>query len=87
MHFGGAITRALMEKRYEDAKILKLQKAKPGYEISGAISDEVRPRLANLQILLTTRHEELATAEDIDSCKICGQFMEMIKKILNGSKL
>ena len=87
MNFGGAITRALKEERYDDAEKLKLLRAEPGYEISGAISDEVRPRLANLQILLTTRHEELATAEDIDSCKICGQFMEMIKKILNGSKL
>ena len=76
-----------MEKRYEDAKILKLQKAKPGYETSEALSDEARPRLAHLQTLLATRFEELATAEDIDSCEICGQYMDMIEKILNGTKL
>ena len=76
-----------MEKRFEDAEKLKLQRAEPGYEISGAISDEARPRLAHLQTLLTIRFEELATAEDIDSCKICGQYMDMIGKILNGTKL
>ena len=87
MHFDGAITRALKAKRYVDARRLKLQKAEPGYETSEALSDEVRPRLEHLQALLTTRFEELATAEGIDDCEICSQFMDMIEKILNGTKL
>ena len=49
--------------------------------------DKVRRRLVILQTLLTTRFEELATAEDIDNCEISGQYMDMIKNILNGSKL
>ena len=87
MHFGGAITRAIMQKRFEDARKLKLQKTEPGYETSEALSDEVRPRLEHLQELLTSRFEELATAEEIDNCEICSQFLDMIEKILNGSKL
>ena len=87
MHFGGAITRAIMQKRYEDARKLKLQKTEPGYETSEALSDEVRPRLEHLMELLTTRFEELATAEEIDNCEICGQYMDMIVKILNSTKL
>ena len=87
MHFGEAVKRALMEKRYEDAEKLKLRRAEPGYETSEALSDEVRPRLEHLQELLTSRFEELATAEDIDNCKICNQHMDMINKILHGPKL
>ena len=87
MHFGEAIKRALMEKRYKDAEKLKLRRAEPGYEISEAISDEVRPRLQMLQTLLTTQYEELAIAEDTESCKICNQHMDMINKILHGPKL
>ena len=87
MHFGGAITRAIMQKRYEDARKLKLQKTEPRYETSEALSDEVRPRLEHLMELMTTRFEELATAEEIDNCEICGQYMDMIVKILNSTKL
>ena len=87
MHFDGAITRALKAKRYEDARKLKLQKAKPGYETSEALSDEVRPRLEHLQALLTTRLNELIDDKEIDNCEICGQYMDMIEKILNVSKL
>ena len=87
MHFAAAIIRAIMEKRYEDAEKLKLRRAEPGYEISEAIGDEVRSRLEMLQTLLTTQYEELATAEDIESCKICNQHMDMINKILHGPKL
>ena len=87
MHIGGTITSALLEKRYEDAKTLKLQRAEAGYETPEALSDIVRPRLEELQTLLATCFEELATAEDIDNCEICGQFVDMIEKILHGSKL
>ena len=87
MHFDGAITRALKAKRYEDARRLKLQKAEPGYETSEALSDEVKPRLEHLQALLTTRFDKLADDGGIDDCEICGQFMEMIEKVLNGTKL
>ena len=87
MHFDGAITRALKAKRYEDARKLKLQKTEPGYETSEALSDEVRPRLEHLQTLLATRFDELADDGGIDDCEICGQFMDMIEKILNGTKL
>ena len=87
MHFGGAITRAIMQKQYEDARKLKLQKTEPGYETSEALSDEVRPRLEHLQALLTSRFEELATAGEIDNCEICGQFMDIIENILNSTKL
>ena len=76
-----------MEKRYTDAEKLKLRRAEPGYEISEAISDEVRSRLEMLQTLLTTHYEELAVAEDIGSCKICNQHMDVINKILHGPKL
>ena len=87
MHFDEAITRALKAKRYEDARRLKLQKAEPGYETSEALSDEVRPRLEHLQALLTTRLVELADNREIDNCEICCQYMDMIEKILNSTKL
>ena len=87
MHFDEAITRALKARKYEDARKLKLQKAEPGYETSEAISDEVRPRLAHLQALLATRLDELADDGEIDDCEICGQYMDMIEKVLNDSKL
>ena len=87
MHFGEAIKRALMEKRFEDAENLKLRRAEPVYEISEAISDEVRSRLEMLQTLLTTHYEELAVAEDIESCRICNQHMDVINKILHSPKL
>ena len=87
MHFDEAITRALKARKYEDARKLEIEKAEPGYETSEALSDEVRPRLEHLQTLLTTRLEELADDGGIDDCEICGQFMDMIEKILNVSKL
>ena len=87
MHFDEAITRALKARKYEDARKLEILKAKPGYETSEALSDEVRPRLEHLQTLLTTRLEELIDDKKIDNCEICGQFMDMIEKILNVSKL
>ena len=87
MHFDGAIKRALKARKYEDARKLEILKAKPGYETSEALSDEVRPRLEHLQALLSTRLEELIDDKKIDNCEICGQFMDMIEKILNVSKL
>ena len=87
MHFDEAITRALKARKNEDARKLKLQKAEPGYETSEALSDESRPRLAHLQTLLTTRLDELANNREIDNCEICGQYMDMTEKILNGTKL
>ena len=87
MHFDEAITRALKARKYEDARKLEIQKAKPGYETSEALSDEVRPRLAHLQTLLATRLDELANNREIDNCEICGQYMDMIEKVLNGTKL
>ena len=87
MHFDEAITRALKARKYEDARKLKLQKAEPGYETSEALSDDVRPRLAHLQTLLATRLDELANNREIDNCEICGQYMDIIEKILNGTKL
>ena len=76
-----------MEKRYEDAEKLKLKKARFGYDTTETLSDEVKPHLEMLQTVLTTRHEELATAEDIDNCKVCNQHMDMIEKILKGPEL
>ena len=87
MHFDEAIKRALKGRKYEDARKLKLQKAKPGFNTTEAFSDEVRPRLEHLQTLLTTRLEELIDDKEIDNCEICSQFLDMIEKILNGSKL
>ena len=87
MHFKGAIKRALMENRYEDAEKLILQKSRLRFDTTETLSDEVRPRLEILQTLLIPRYEELATAEDVDNCKICYQHMDMIKKILGGPKL
>lgn len=84
IHFDGAITRALMEKRFEDARKLKLQKAQTGYEISEVVTDELRPRLENLLALLSSRFEKLATAGEIDDCEICSNHLDMIAKILNG---
>ena len=76
-----------MQKRYEDVRKLKLQKTEPGFDTIEALSDEVRPRLEHLQALLTTRYDELADNREIDNCEICGQYMNMIEKILNGTKL
>ena len=87
MHFDEAITRALKARKYEDARKLEIEKTEPGYETSEALSDEVRPRLEHLQALLTTRFDELADDGEIDDCEICGQFMDIIEKVLNGTKL
>ena len=87
MHFDGAITRALKARKFEDARKLEIEKTEPKYETSEALSDEVRPRLEHLQTLLTTRLVELADNREIDNCEICCQFLDMIEKILNGSKL
>ena len=87
MHFGAAITRAIVQKRYEDVRKLKLQKTEPGFDTIEALSDEVRPRLEHLQALLTTRFDELADNREIDNCEICCQYMDTIEKILNGTKL
>ena len=87
MHFDEAIKRALKARRYEDARKLEILKAKPGFDTTEALSDEVRPRLEHLQTLLTTRLEELIDDKKIDNCEICGQFIDMIEKILNGTKL
>ena len=87
MHFDEAIKRALKAKRYEDARKLEIEKTEPGYETSEALCDEVRPRLEHLQTLLATRLDELIDDREIDNCEICGQFMDMIEKILNVSKL
>ena len=87
MHFDEAIKRALRGRKYEDARKLEIQKTEPGYDTTEALSDEVRPRLEHLQTLLTTRLEELIDDKEVDNCEICGQFMGMIEKILNVSKL
>ena len=87
MHFDEAITRALKARKFKDARKLEIEKTEPGYETSEALSDEVRPRLEHLQTLLTTRLVELADKREIDNCEICGQYMDMIEKILNVSKL
>ena len=87
MHFDGAITRALKARKYEDARKLEIEKTEPGYETFEALSDEVRPRLEHLQALLKTHLDELADNRDIDNCEICGQYIDMIEKILNGTKL
>ena len=87
MHFDEAITRALKERKFEDARKLEIEKTEPKYETSEALSDEVRPRLEHLQALLTTRLDELADNREIDNREICCQYMDMIVKILNGTKL
>ena len=87
MHFDEAITRALKARKYEDARKLEIEKTEPKYDTIEALSDEVRPRLEHLQALLTTRLDELADNREIDNCEICGQYMDMIVKILNGTKL
>ena len=87
MHFDEAIKRALKGRKYEDARKLEILKAKPGFDTTEALSEEVRPRLEHLQTLLTTRLEELIDDKKIDNCEICGQFMDMIEKILNVTKL
>ena len=87
MHFDEAITRALKARKFEDARKLEIEKTEPGYETSEALCDEVRPRLEHLQTLLATRLEELIDDKEIDNCEICSQFLDMIEKILNGSKL
>ena len=87
MHFDEAIKRALKGRKYEDARKLEILKAKPGYETSEALSDEVRPRLEHLQTLLATRLDELIDDREIDNCEICGQFMDIIENILNSTKL
>ena len=65
----------------------EIEKTEPKYDTIEALSDEVRPRLEHLQALLTTRLDELADNREIDNCEICGQYMDMIEKILNGTKL
>ena len=87
MHFDEAIKRALKARKFEDARKLEIEKTEPGYETSEALCDEVRPRLEHLQALLTTRLDELADNREIDNCEICCQYMDMIVKILNGTKL
>ena len=64
-----------------------LKKAERGYETSEALRDEVRPRLEMLQTLLVTHLDKLADDGEIDNFEICCQYMDMIIKILNGTKV
>ena len=64
-HFDGAIACALKERRFDDAKALKLQKARPEYETSDALTDEIKLRMEELINLLTVRYNELADAVEI----------------------
>lgn len=83
MHYDGSITSALLEKRFDDARKLKLQKAQPEFVTSEVISDELRSRLENLLALLISRFKELAAAGGIDDCELCNRYVDMIEKILN----
>ena len=63
MHFDEAIKRALKGRKYEDARKLEILKAKPGYDTTEALSDEVRPRLEHLQELLAFSARFIASSK------------------------
>ena len=81
-HFDGAIACALMERRFDDAKALRLQKARPEYETSVALTDEIKLRMEELLNLLTVRYGELAQAVEIEDCEICEHYLNIMKRIL-----
>ena len=71
-----------MERRFHDAKALKLEKARPGYETSVALTDEIKLRMEELVNLLTVRYNELAAAVEIEDCEICDHYLNIMKRIL-----
>ena len=81
-HFDGAIACALMERRFDDAKALKVEKARPGYETSVAPTDEIKLRMEELVNLLTVRYGELAQAVEIEDCEVCEHYLNIMKRIL-----
>ena len=86
-HFDGAIACALMERRFDDAKVLELEKANPKYETSAVLTDETRLRMEELVNLLTDRYGVLAQAVEIKNCEICDQHLNIVKRILRQNVL
>ena len=72
-----------MERRFDDAKALKLQKARPEYETSVALTDKIKLRMEELINLLTVRYGELAQAVEIEDCEICEHYLNIMKRILS----
>ena len=78
-----AIACALKERRFEDAKALRNQKANSEHTTSEVLTDDIKLRLENLMIQLADRFEHLADNGDIDGCEICHKHQDMIRKILD----
>ena len=81
-HFDCAITCALKERRFDDAKALQLEKANPQYETSVPLTNETRLRMEALVNLLTERYNEVADAVEIENCEICDHHLNILKRIL-----
>ena len=76
-----------MERRFDDAKVLVLEKANPIYETSAVLTDETRLRMEELVNLLTDRYGVLAQAVEIRNCEICDQHLNIVKRILRQNVL
>ena len=82
-YFDCAVACALKERRFEDAKALKLQKARPEYEGSVILTDEIKLRIKELVNLLTAPYNELADAGEIEDCEICDHHLKFMERILH----
>ena len=78
-----AIACALKERRFQDAKALRNQKAKSEYTTSEVLTDEIKLRFENLVTQLANRFEQLADNGDIEGCEICYNHQGIITKILD----
>ena len=86
-HFDCAIACALKERRFDDAKALKLEKANPKYETSVSLTNETRLRMEALVNLLTDRYNDVADAVEIEDCEICDHRLIIMKRILRQNVL
>lgn len=82
-HFDHAIACALKERRFNDAKAIKLQRGDPGYATTEFLPAEIEHRLELLITQLTCRLETLADVGDIEGCEVCHDYQGIIGKILD----
>jgi hypothetical protein len=78
-----AISCAFKERRTEDVKPLKDQRAALGYESAGVTAAEMRERLKALLEKIDDRYDYLAEREDEAGCEVCVDCQVMVFDILD----
>lgn len=80
--YAAARRSALLERRVEDAKAFKEQRANFAYKSSGMSATDMRTQLVDLLPQINARYRDLVDADDDVSCKICIEHEEKIRGML-----